>query len=509
MATKKVYLNTAAQIAGKISTALISIFLVKILTNYLDLEGYGLYSKIYNYLSIFSVVADLGLYTITVREISDHKDDPEKVRKIAGTVLSIRTGMGLAIVLFSLGLAFFLPGYDTLPALVGILIAGIFTLFGLVNSSILSLLQAYLKTEFSFVSTTLGKLANLLSIVAIVTFLLPKTAIGSSVLGQYDPSLFPMLSLAGVMLCGLLGNVVMTGLLYAYSRKVEKVGFVFDREYAKHVLKASLPYGLALFLNAVFFKVDVVLLSILESREAADADIALYGVPMKIVEVGMMFGTVFLNSMLPLFTASIKKGKEELEPLVKKAYTILFFFGAGVALFLAVAAKPAIAFIANPQYLLTGPSGYDAADAMRIVSFVFFFFFLSSLFTYLLIAAGEQKRLLKINALIAAVNLLGNLVFIRYFSFVGSAMVTLVSQILLLFLTAHAAGTLGARRFFAGETLAILAIAAFATACSALALKETEQFGTFLSLAASGCAFAIPYLSGGILAKKYLRKLTA
>jgi len=59
MATKKVYLNTIAQIAGKISTALISIFLVKILTNYLDLAGYGLYSKIYNYLSIFSVVADL------------------------------------------------------------------------------------------------------------------------------------------------------------------------------------------------------------------------------------------------------------------------------------------------------------------------------------------------------------------------------------------------------------------------------------------------------------------
>lgn len=91
------------------------------------------------------------------------------------------------------------------------------------------------------------------------------------------------------MLCGLLGNVVMTWLLYAYSRSVEKIGFVFDREYAKHILTASLPYGLALFLNVVFFKVDIVLLSVLEPREIADKDIALYGVPMKIVEVGMMF----------------------------------------------------------------------------------------------------------------------------------------------------------------------------------------------------------------------------
>lgn len=91
------------------------------------------------------------------------------------------------------------------------------------------------------------------------------------------------------MLCGLLGNVVMTWLLYAYSRRVEKIGFVFDRQYAKHVLTASLPYGLALFLNVVFFKVDVVLLSLLEPHETADKNIALYGVPMKIVEVGMMF----------------------------------------------------------------------------------------------------------------------------------------------------------------------------------------------------------------------------
>ena len=37
MATKQVYSNTLAQIAGKVATALISIFLIKILTNYLDL----------------------------------------------------------------------------------------------------------------------------------------------------------------------------------------------------------------------------------------------------------------------------------------------------------------------------------------------------------------------------------------------------------------------------------------------------------------------------------------
>jgi O-antigen/teichoic acid export membrane protein len=72
MPTKKIYTNTIAQIVSKILTAIISIAMIKILTNYLDLEHYGLYSKLYNYLSIFAVIADLGLYTITVRELSAH-----------------------------------------------------------------------------------------------------------------------------------------------------------------------------------------------------------------------------------------------------------------------------------------------------------------------------------------------------------------------------------------------------------------------------------------------------
>jgi len=52
----------------------------------------------------------------------------------------------------------------------------------------------------------------------------------------------------------------------------------------------SIPYGLAMFLNVIYFKIDVIILSIMEPRNMADISIALYSVPMKIVEVGMLFG---------------------------------------------------------------------------------------------------------------------------------------------------------------------------------------------------------------------------
>ncbi len=199
--------------------------------------------------------------------------------------------------------------------------------------------------------------------------------------------------------------------------------------------------------------------------------------------------------MLPLLTEAFKKGrKEEFDALVAKALGILSFFGAGIAFFLFAAASPVVAFIANAEYLGAGPSGWSSPDAMRVVAFVFLFFFLSSLSTYLLIAAGKQAELLKINAKIALFNLVGNALVIPFFSFVGSAFVTLVSQILLLVVTARTAKIhTGASVAAASRPLA--ANAALGILASALAVWVTSEFafGTFASLAVVTGIFAVTY----------------
>lgn len=76
---KKIASNTIAQIISKILTALISIFLIGILTKTLPLELYGSYNKVFSYLGIFAFLADLGLYTIAIREISKGKEKAEKI----------------------------------------------------------------------------------------------------------------------------------------------------------------------------------------------------------------------------------------------------------------------------------------------------------------------------------------------------------------------------------------------------------------------------------------------
>ena len=79
--------------------------------------------------------------------------------------------------------------------------------------------------------------------------------------------------------------------------------------------------------------------------------------------------------------------------------------------------------------------GHTAVDAMRIVAWIFLFYFISSLSNYTLIAHGEQRKILIVNAVVAAVNIVGNIIFIPYFSFIGSAWVTLATQLLLVIIT--------------------------------------------------------------------------
>ncbi len=86
-----------------------------------------------------------------------------------------------------------------------------------------------------------------------------------------------------------------------------------------------LPYGVALFLSVVYFKVDIILLSILEWQDKADISIALYSLPMKIIEVLMVIWWFYLNSILPSLTKFYaNKDKKALNSLLNISFKILF-----------------------------------------------------------------------------------------------------------------------------------------------------------------------------------------
>lgn len=416
---KKIASNTFAQILSKVGTAIISIFLISILTNYLTIELYGLYLKIYNYIWIFVFLADLWLYTIAIREISANKSD---TKKIVWNVMSLRFILWIMIFLWALGLAFFLPGYNSDIALWSISIVSIFTLFQLLNSSVLTLMQANMKIEFSLFSAIFWKLVNLWLVAGIATLWFTKW---SESFDYFEPFLW-------IIWASVAAIFINTILNYWYARKIEKFWFAFDWEYIKYIVKISLPYGIALFLSVVYFKVDIILLSLLDPL--GDKSVALYSLPMKIVEVIMVLGWFYLNSVLPTLTTSFEeKNISKFNKYIQLSFHALLSWWMLIFVLGVLFRDYLIEIIANSDYL--DPSLiFNSSDAFLVVFAVVLFNFISLVFIYALIATKNQSKLLKINIIVTIVNIIWNILLIPYLSFIWAWIVTLISQILLMIL---------------------------------------------------------------------------
>lgn len=417
---KKIASNTLAQILSKALTAIISIFLIGILTKHLPMELYGSYNKVYNYLGIFAFLADLGLYTIAVREISQKK---ESLEKIVWNVLTLRTILGLGVWGIAFLIALYLPGYNTSLTLWAIAIVGGFTLVSLINSSILALMQSQMKMEFSLVSLVSGKLINLWLIAYFLVFL-------------FSDSSQQGLAFISVFIGGFIGVSLNTFLNYIYARRIVAIRFRFDRDYILHIFRISLPYGIALFLSVVYFKVDVILLSLLESPEKANISIALYGLPMKIVEVLMVIWWFYLNSLLPSLSKKYTQKKyEELSHIFALSLKILLSFWLFIFMAGNLFAGEIIRIIATPEYIHPVGHIFNSVQALNIVFWVLIFHFLALASIYMLIASEKQSILLWVNLWVTIFNILWNILLIPHYSFLGAAMVTLVSQVILMLIT--------------------------------------------------------------------------
>jgi len=419
---KKIASNTISQIFSKVWTAIIAIFLISMLTNYLSVEMYWLYSKIYNYIWIFVFLADLWLYAITIREITNDKDNSEK---IVWNVMTLRLILWIIILFLATWIAYFIPWYNSELALVSIFIASIFTILQLINSSILALMQANMKIEFSAISLILAKLVNLWIVWLVSYIFYPKELIEAS--NYFTPFIY-------IMIAWVIGVFFNTLLNYFYARRLAKISFKFDFNYIKHLFKISLPYGLALFLSVVYFKLDVIVLSILEWPVKGDLSIALYSLPMKIIEVLMVIGWFYMTSLLPSLTKWFKEKDEKiLSNLIWISFKVLFSFASLIFVLWVLFRDYLILIIANNDYIDTSHL-YNSSDAFLVVFWVILFYFLSLVFIYSLVASENQNKLLKINIIVTVFNVIGNIILIPKYSFIWAWITTILSQILLFIL---------------------------------------------------------------------------
>lgn len=408
---RKILSNTFAQIIGKAIVVFLGIATLKIISNYLSVAGLGEYNTVYEFLAFFGIAADLGLFTIAVKEMSK---DEEKIPKLIGNILTLRTFLVVSTMALAVITAFFIPKYSSTRIPLGVAIASITVILSILNGTISSVLQTKLQMHWAALSSIIGKIITVGFMIYVVFYGFPN----DTEQGFYM-----------LMVAGIIGNLAMLISTSFFVRKITKVRYRFDIDLWKEVLVKSLPYGLALILSTIYFRIDTLLLGFMKDQE----EVGLYSFSMKILEHFTIIPLYFMNSILPVLTRKIQEKSDRAQTIVRYAFDFLAAVSIPMVVGAYVLAYPIVFALGQPDLLSNLAEGYFGSDiALQILIFALAFQFLNTLFAFVLLAVNQQTKLLYINGGVAIFNLVTNIIFIPVYGFRGAAVTTVISEAIIL-----------------------------------------------------------------------------
>lgn len=391
---RRVAYNTGVQVGGKVAGLALGAVSLALLTRYLGPSDYGKYTLALMLTQLLGVLADVGLLTTVVREISR---EPERTEELVGNALTLRLLLALAVIALAGLVSLVLP--YTPQVRVAILIAGAPLLLGLLNSSLLAIFQARLMMDRATVADLAGRVFSL-GLVGLVVLL---------DLGFY--------AVLGAAAGGALATLIVT---WRLTRRIVRVRFLRDTAVWRRLLVSSVPLGLALAINELYFRADTVIISLYRPYDEVGA----YALAFRIIELTLMVGTVFLISVFPLLSAYVRDDRERLHATVQRSWDVLVIASVPVAVGGAVLASGLIELVAGGDF-------DDAATPLRILLAAGALALVNGLFGYALIAAERQLNALWLNLSALVFNVGFNLALVPDLGITAAAIVTVASEVLI------------------------------------------------------------------------------
>jgi O-antigen/teichoic acid export membrane protein len=199
----------------------------------------------------------------------------------------------------------------------------------------------------------------------------------------------------------------------------EKIS-TFDISYSKKLFISSIPLGLMLVFNLIYFRIDILLLSALKPN----VDIGIYSIAYKFFDFFVAIPLFLSNSLYPKMLENINN-KIGFLGIFKNYFRIYLLIS-----FLIIIPV----WFLSAMFGLIGPEFAKADIPFRILILSLPIFFITSLVQWILIAKGKLKFLLYAYLLSAVLNIILNAIFIPQFSYIASAVITLVSEAFILML---------------------------------------------------------------------------
>jgi O-antigen/teichoic acid export membrane protein len=453
---RKVAATTASLVAGRMLTLLAGIGATALASRYLGLEGFGALTLGMAIVSLVALLTDLGMSTMAAREIAR---EPEREREIIGNVRSL----GLA---FSVGAALLLVGVAEVA----------YSGNGDVRRAILVLSLQLLTAPFVGAARAHFQASQRGPLIAIGDVALAVAMFGGSLIA-YEADL-GFTAMVGAVAAGYVAQALtMTALMPSALR----LAWVARGDTWGLLLRISLPLGATMIVNYLYFRLDVVLLSILKGED----DVAVYGLAYRVLEGLMVLPAYFMLALFPEI-ARLTGQRERVDGIVNAALGVMEAIALPLVLVFAMFADDVIRVIAGDDFS-------DAAWVLRILTVALGVSYLSGVYGNALPALGRQNQLFRWSLVVLGANLVVNLALIPPFGVVGAAIAVVLSELIGFAVVRHLYGQVGRAPWPSFEPRMLLAGLLMAAAMAPLLLVPNGFAGSLVAVAVGGALGGLVY----------------
>jgi len=397
---KKYFANTSWLFFERILRITISFVVSIYVVRYLGPKDFGLYSYILSFSWLFASLSSLGLESISTREIVKH---PDKKDEINGSVFFLRL-VGSIVTIFLTGLTLFLIEEETYTAILILIASGsfIFQSFSIIEYYFRGTVEAKYNTYALSASVILSSTLK-------VIFIIIKAPLIYFVLAV----VFEYFALA-------------IGLVLVYhSRKFSIFNWKYSKDLASSLFKDSWPLALSGIVVVVYMKIDQVMIKNMMSEEA----VGYYAAAVRLCEAWYFIPVTLCNAIFPAIVNAKNVSEEFYNNRMQKLYDILTWMAIGIAV-------PVTIFSGQIIQLLFGNEFSPAAPVLTIYIWAGVAVFLGVASSQYLINENLTKLSFIRTFIGMILNVVLNLILIPLYGIIGSAVATLVSYTLIIFLYA-------------------------------------------------------------------------
>lgn len=389
--------NTFALTAVEFVSKIVAIFWIIFLARALGVESFGKYNFVNAFILIFSVLPDLGIGLVFVREVAQNQP---LAKEYLGNCLVLNSILSVVAFIF-IFLTINILHYSFSTVILVAIATGT-----LIISTIRSvgswMFEAHEKMEISAMLTCLNTLVTLL---------------GGFVFWQIGKSL-------SFLFFGLMTGTIISTLI-TWSFVIKAFGWPKLRlnvKMSKYLIEQGFPLALAAFAYYLYTKIDTVILSKIADNQA----IGWYNAATIFSFSAIQFLNVpLVSAIYPTLSRLLAADYQNLSKIIQKLLLMVILWSVPFAVFVTIFSS----FLINLVY---GPAYFPAVNVLKIVVWFTPFAALSAFLYKFLIILKKQKIYLYVSLVGSVTNILLNLVAIPKFGMIGAATSSVLTQVLLL-----------------------------------------------------------------------------